>query len=198
MLTPREEKVLELRKQGLTLEQVGEVISVTRERVRQIERKATYKIENEKKREIKEVRNDCIKAIKWLRENRNSYEEKPYMVDTCLDTIEREVRKLDIIVSVLSKEYDFEIEKEIEEEHHPILDKPITDLNLSVRSYNCLMRYFGGAWWSNHPTIANPKIKDLCDLTEEDLMKIRNLGLKSQLEIKNKLESLGLHLKVEE
>lgn len=57
------------------------------------------------------------------------------------------------------------------------------------------MRYFGGAWWSNHPTIANPKIKDLCDLTEEDLMKIRNLGLKSQLEIKNKLESLGLHLK---
>lgn len=194
MLTPREEKVLELRNQGLTLEQVGKELGITRERIRQIEMKANYKLEYAKKRELNEVRNDCIKAIKWLRENRNS--EKTYMIDACLDTIEKEVRKLDVVISVLNGEYDFDIEQEINKEQHPILDKPIADLNLSVRSYNCLMRYFtfGCINYGKQP-IDEPKVKDLCNLTEEDLMKVKNLGFKSLKEIKDKLESLGLKLK---
>ena len=196
MLTPREEKVLELRNQGLTIEQVGKELGITRERVRQIESKANYRLEYAKKRELSEVRNDCVKAIKWLRENRNNYEEKSYMVDACLDTIEREVRKLDIVISVLNGEYDFDIEQEINKEQHPILDKPISELNLSVRAYNCLMRYFTfGCCSYGKDTIKNLKVRDLCNLTEEDLMKVKNLGLKSLKEIKDKLESLGLKLK---
>lgn len=194
MLTPREEKVLELRNQGLTLEEVGKALGITRERVRQIERKANYKLEYAKKRELNEVRNDCIKAIKWLRENRNS--EKTYMIDACLDTIEKEVRKLDVVISVLNGEYDFDIEQEINKEQHPILDKPISELNLSVRAYNCLIRYFtfGCINYGKQP-IDEPKVKDLCDLTEEDLMKVKNFGYKCLKEIKDKLESLGLKLK---
>ena len=200
ILTPREEKVLELRNQGLTLEQTGKELGITRERVRQIELKANRRLEYAKKREINEVRNDCIKAIKWLRENRNEWEgAKDYMVDTCLDTIEKEVRKLDVVISVLNGEYDFDIEQEINEEQHPILDKPIQDLDLSVRAYNCLIRYFTfDCVKYGKQTIAEPKVKDLCALSEEDLMRVKNFGFKCLKEIKSKLEDLGLHLKEEE
>ena len=60
------------------------------------------------------------------------------------------------------------------------LDKTIEDLDLSVRSYNCLRR-------ASITTVA-----DLTSKTEEDMMKVRNLGRKSLKEIKEKLESLGL------
>ena len=59
-------------------------------------------------------------------------------------------------------------------------DRPIEDLDLSVRSYNCLKRF--GIF----------KISELVDKTEEDMMKIRNLGKKSLKEIKDKLQEMGL------
>ena len=59
-------------------------------------------------------------------------------------------------------------------------DRPIEDLDLSVRSYNCLKRF--GIF----------KISELVDKTEEDMMKIRNLGKKSLKEIKDKLAEMGL------
>ena len=62
-------------------------------------------------------------------------------------------------------------------------DKSIDDLELSVRSYNCLKR-------DKIETVGQ-----LCDMTEEDLMKVRNLGRKSLKEIKTKLEDIGLGLK---
>ena len=103
---------------------------------------------------------------------------------------------MDIIISVLNHEYDYDLEKEIQEEQHSILGQDLKELDLSVRAYNGLMRYFtfNCGNFGKKP-IAYPKVKDLCDMTEEDLTKVRNLGLKSQKEIKEKLESLGLHLK---
>ncbi len=65
----------------------------------------------------------------------------------------------------------------------PILDKKVEDLELGVRSYHCLMR-------------AEIKtVRDLTNKTEADIMKVRNLGNKSLVEIKNKLQELGLSLK---
>ena len=65
----------------------------------------------------------------------------------------------------------------------PILDKKVEDLELTVRSYHCLMR-------------ADIKtVRDLINKTEDEIMKVRNLGNKSLVEIKTKLQELGLSLK---
>ncbi len=63
------------------------------------------------------------------------------------------------------------------------LDKQIEDLDLSVRSYNCLKRA------SIH------SVRQLVEFSENDLLNIRNFGVKSIEEVKDKLESMGLSLK---
>ena len=63
------------------------------------------------------------------------------------------------------------------------LDKKIEDLDLSVRSYNCLKR-------ANINTVG-----ELTQKTEEEMMKVRNLGRKSLKEVVQKLREIGLDLK---
>ena len=62
----------------------------------------------------------------------------------------------------------------------------IEDLDLSVRSFNCLKR------------AGIDTVGDLVDKTEDDMMKVRNLGRKSLDEVKKKLQELGLALKTPE
>jgi DNA-directed RNA polymerase subunit alpha len=76
---------------------------------------------------------------------------------------------------------DFMIERKSEESSRN-LEKPIEDLDLSVRSYNCLKR------------AGIHTLGELIEKTEEDMMKVRNLGKKSLKEVKQKLEELGLGL----
>jgi DNA-directed RNA polymerase subunit alpha len=73
-----------------------------------------------------------------------------------------------------------------EEEREEILDKTIDDLELSVRSYNCLKR------------AGINTVEELVQRTEEDMMKVRNLGRKSLEEVMQKLAELGLSLKKSE
>lgn len=75
---------------------------------------------------------------------------------------------------------------EEEDTSHKVLDMPIEDLDLSVRSYNCLKR-------ANIQTV-----QELVSKTEDDMNKIRNLGKKSLKEIKEKITELGLSYKEEE
>ncbi len=63
-----------------------------------------------------------------------------------------------------------------------VLEMTIEELDLSVRSFNCLKR-------AGINTVA-----DLVNTTEEDMMKVRNLGRKSYEEVVNKLSDLGLYL----
>ena len=63
------------------------------------------------------------------------------------------------------------------------LDMKIEDLVLSVRSYNCLKR-------ANIHTVG-----ELTQKTEEEMMKVRNLGRKSLKEVVSKLREIGLDLK---
>ena len=63
-----------------------------------------------------------------------------------------------------------------------ILDLTIEELDLSVRSFNCLKR-------ANINTVA-----DLISKTEDEMMKVRNLGRKSREEVINKLAMMGLTL----
>ena len=67
-----------------------------------------------------------------------------------------------------------------------ILEMAIEEMDLSVRSYNCLKR-------ANIHTV-----EDLTSNTEEDMLKVRNLGKKSLDEVIFKLESFGLKLKDKE
>ena len=64
-----------------------------------------------------------------------------------------------------------------------VLEMSIDDLELSVRSFNCLKR------------AGIDTVQDLVSRTEEEMIKVRNLGKKSLEEVINKLHSLGLELR---
>jgi len=74
------------------------------------------------------------------------------------------------------------VERE-EDQKEKALDKTIDELELSVRSYNCLKR------------AAINTVEELTEKTEEEMMKVRNLGKKSLDEVKKKLAELGLSLR---
>ena len=84
-----------------------------------------------------------------------------------------------IDLSEATKNTEVMIEKE-ESKKEKVLETTIEELDLSVRSYNCLKR----------AGIVN--VEDLTNKTEEEMMKVRNLGRKSLEEVTNKLHSLGL------
>lgn len=76
-----------------------------------------------------------------------------------------------------------EIFAEAADEADSLLDKPIEELDLSVRSYNCLKRQGVNT------------LGQLTECSEQDLLNIRNFGAKSIEEVKDKLVSMGLNLK---
>ena len=67
-----------------------------------------------------------------------------------------------------------------------VLETTIEEMELSVRSYNCLKR------------AGINTVEDLTQKTKNDMLKVRNLGLKSLEEVINKLKELGFDLKSEE
>ena len=73
-----------------------------------------------------------------------------------------------------------------EAQRDKVLELTIEELDLSVRSFNCLKR-------ANINTV-----EDLISKTEDEMMKVRNLGRKSLEEVINKLAMMGLHLADEE
>jgi DNA-directed RNA polymerase subunit alpha len=80
-----------------------------------------------------------------------------------------------------AKNAEIMVEKE-ETKKEKVLEMTIEELDLSVRSYNCLKR------------AGINTVEDLTNRTEEDMMKVRNLGRKSLEEVFNKLKALGLAL----
>ncbi|MBR6567286.1 MAG: DNA-directed RNA polymerase subunit alpha [Clostridia bacterium] len=83
--------------------------------------------------------------------------------------------------------YDTEIMVDKDEDaNQKILEMTIEELDLSVRSFNCLKR------------AGINTVEDLTNKTEEDMMKVRNLGKKSLDEVIKKLHSFGLDLRSED
>jgi DNA-directed RNA polymerase subunit alpha len=70
-----------------------------------------------------------------------------------------------------------------ETQKEKVLEMTIEELDMSVRSFNCLKR------------AGIDTVEDLTNRTEEDMIKVRNLGKKSLEEVIQKLQSLGLSLK---
>jgi DNA-directed RNA polymerase subunit alpha len=77
------------------------------------------------------------------------------------------------------------VEKE-EDQKEKVLEMTIEELDLSVRSYNCLKR------------AGINTVLELANKSEDDMMKVRNLGRKSLEEVRAKLDDLGLGLRKED
>ena len=86
-----------------------------------------------------------------------------------------------IDLSENAKTAEIMVEKE-NNEKEKVLEMNIDELELSVRSYNCLKR------------AGINTVEELCSKTSEDMMKVRNLGRKSLEEVLAKLKELGLQL----
>jgi DNA-directed RNA polymerase subunit alpha len=86
-----------------------------------------------------------------------------------------------IDLSERAKNTEFMVEKE-DSGKEKILEMTIEELDLSVRSYNCLKR------------AGINTVHDLTEKTQEEMIKVRNLGSKSLEEVLNKIDSLGLSL----
>ena len=93
--------------------------------------------------------------------------------------------ELFIDLSEATKNTQVMVEKE-ESKKEKVLEMSIEDLELSVRSFNCLKR------------AGISTVEDLANKTEEDMMKVRNLGKKSLDEVTHKLHSLGFDFAKEE
>ena len=87
--------------------------------------------------------------------------------------------KLFIDLSEVAQQAEVMIEKE-DDEKEKVLEMSIDELELSVRSYNCLKR----------AGIAT--VDELTQKTEEEMIHVRNLGKKSLQEVKDKIKELGL------
>lgn len=93
---------------------------------------------------------------------------------------------LNIFVGLTDEAQNAEIMIEKKKIKRKVLEMSIEELDLSVRSYNCLKR------------AGINSVQELADKSEADMMKVRNLGRKSLEEVKYKLEDLGLGLRKED
>ena len=94
--------------------------------------------------------------------------------------------RLFIDMSDVAKNGDDILVERAEVQRDKVLEMTIEELDLSVRSFNCLKR------------AGIDTVEDLINRSEEDMIKVRNLGRKSLEEVIQKLASLGLTLKKEE
>ena len=163
--TEREEFIFYRRFQHFeTLEEVSALVGVTRERIRQIEAKMLRKMKRfARYLELGEYANKVTLA------------EKEYQT----------------YIAELKEKWTYESAKEFVQQYELKMATPkviskiiedISDLDLSVRSYNCLRR------------AGVQTVQQLLQINEEDLGKIRNMGKKSVREIKQRLAEFNLEL----
>lgn len=94
---------------------------------------------------------------------------------------------LDLFVSMTAEVNDMDIMVEKSEgKKEKVLEMTVEELDLSVRSFNCLKR------------AGINTVDELTEKTEDEMMKVRNLGKKSLEEVQEKLAELGLSLKENE
>ncbi len=93
-------------------------------------------------------------------------------------------KHLSLVINLTEKVDEVEITAEKDEdEREKVLDMTIEELDLSVRSYNCLKR------------AGINTVGELAHKSEDDMMKVRNLGKKSLEEVQHKMEDLNLSLR---
>lgn len=141
-------------------------------------KKVNYQVENTRVGQM--VDYDKLTIEVWTDGSLKAYEALSLAAKVMTGHLE-----LFIDLSETAKNTKVMVEK-AESKRERILEKPIEDLELSVRSYNCLKR------------AGISTVQDLANKTEADMMKVRNLGKKSLDEVTNKLHSLELNFASEE
>ncbi len=137
-----------------------------------------YKVENTRVGKV----TDFDRLILEIKTNGNI---KPDEAMSLGAKILNEHLKLFIDLSDHAKNTEIMVEKE-DSGKEKVLEMTIEELDLSVRSYNCLKR------------AGINTVEDLTNKNEEDMMKVRNLGKKSLEEVLGKLKDLGLSLSKDE
>lgn len=192
ILYDRELAVLFYRfRERLTLEQVGKIYGVTRDRVRQIESKALRKLRNPRAYRIMKF------GIGWynkFKEAKNNGYESRYRED--IEKMENEYfsiikdrdREHAVVLYHKVKDYvennfavDLLEQTRGTDTYYPLSEK-IDCLELSVRSYNCLKR-------ADIQTL-----EDLMKWPVDEMYKIRNLGRKSTEEVVSKMKGIGYEM----
>ena len=178
--TDREMMIFNLRyKNYYTLGQIANEIGISKERVRQILAKAVRKLMKPN------VFNRLVEHETKL-EMLNAEE---------TSRIRAELKKemsLEVAMDIVAEKFGFESKEALEEclnnggrFGNDKLDMPIEELDLTVRSYNCLKRRRVNT------------VGELVEYTLEDLMRFRNMGRKSIREVVEKVHNLGLSFKDE-
>ena len=167
-LTEREETVIKLRfKDKLTLEKAGKQTGTTRERIRQIEAKALSKMRHPDRQRM-------MLAVPLAEVDE---------VKTKYTALKEQYELLVKAVELISGKATTPESVEKIAEAAVWMQTNIENLDFSVRTYNCLRR------------AGKDTLKDLVEMTEEELRGIRNLGRKSVDEVVYTLEQHGLTLK---
>lgn len=171
--TDKESRVAVLRwSNHMTFDAVAKEMGLSRERIRQIEAKALRKMVHPAR--LAEFSCVLRKELTILLAEKAKIEER--------------LAKAEERIDALIEKIEPNAPKQEQEERNPILDMEIAELDLSVRSYNCLGRYF------KH---YKATVGDILTIDEDDFYNIRNLGRKSAEEIITKVHWFGLKMKWE-
>lgn len=182
-MTPREAMTIRMRFRGhAKLEDVAATLGVTRERVRQIEAKALRKLRHPS-------RTNAIftpfKVSEQIKEKTEVLEQKNKELS---ELISKSLSHIDILSNAL-KAVGAQVNVAIDNpdaELAVLLARKIEDVGFSIRAFNCMKR------------AGIETLKDLTEKTENEMIKIRNLGRKAFNEIKEKMLSFGLTFMSEE
>ena len=167
-LTERESTVLKLRyREKKTLVETGREFNITRERVRQIEAKALRKMRHPS-------RAKAITAVSFeqFKEQSDKYfklSQEYELLKSAFESVTNQTAEPSVIIPMAKLS--------------ETMQNPLCDLELSVRSYNCLKR------------AGKNTLHDVCKMTESELQRVRNLGRKSYEEVIRKLQEYGLSLR---
>ena len=160
-LSERERLLLDLRyKQGLSLRETGETMGLSHERIRQLQ----HKLVSGMMRTMLAMDG----RIRQLSENRDYWRERCEEAEKTVEVFRRRER-----------EPEAEIPGTERRSADTLSEDGIELLNLSVRSYNCLLR------------AGMPRIRDILETEPEDLIGIRNFGAVSQREVIAAMRKLG-------
>lgn len=174
-LSTRDHQMLIMRyKDNLSLAAIGDIYDLTPERIRQIIRKAVFKLRHSSR---KDLMNYGLKGV----EERNGYSEEILRLKAEIGELERR-RQV-----ILDQNEELVSEIKVVNSMADISAMPLYDMDLSVRAYNCLRR--GGC----------ETVKDVHEMyTSGRLTDIRNLGKHTEEEIRDKLKEFGFDVSMEE
>ena len=185
-ITKRERTVIFMRyKEQMTLDECGKHFNISRDRIRQIEAKALRKLRMPRRSywmRYGKVAREKLDRLQYIR-NALVVSEKIKDLDNQINEAltHNDIQRLLDLKNKLALHL---AEYNVAENSDPdVLDIPIEELELSVRSYNCLRRH------------GDNTVGDICKMSYDELISVRNLGRRSCAEIIDKLHSLGVDLR---